>query len=224
MSTTKTQKIELTVQTAHLIKNWDATVDAMPLGVLRVMHQIMMPEAAEIKGKGSERRLRAALKKRMLQKNMPAPVKPEARKLNFAPVLTGFVVMYSLQKTVDGMCKLIEKRTNDWLNDNAQKLKHFCFGKASGPTALAALKSRWTNRYSKKAYNYTNMVLMYEDTGTDKTKLEQRQKRALKVEENLHALFNGHEKWDTRINDSPGPKTRKKSARFYVYLAYKCTE
>ena len=218
------KKIELKVTAAQLVNNIDAMVDAMPIGVLRKMHKILMPKAEPLKGKHITRRLRSAIKKHLLLQEMPKPQEPERRNLNFAPIVADPVATYSTEKTADEIDQAVQQRVTDWLAENGGNVAQFCIGKASGANPRDALYPRYRDTYSKPDFGYTNMMLLYKDDGTDKQFHGAREKRALKVEETAHAQFNTHVKWDTRVNDSPGPKSRNRSARFYVYLAYKLVE
>lgn len=215
------QKMQLKITSVQLLRNQELMIDAMPIGVLRKMHKILMPDAAPLKGAHVTRRLRSAIKKHLLLQEMPKPQEPERRNLNFTPIVTDPVATYSTEKTVAEIDQVVQQRVTDWLAENGENVAQFCIGKASGENPRDALYPRYRDTYSKPDFGYTNMLLLYKDDGTDKKFHGAREKRALKVEETAHAHFNTHAKWDTRVNDSPGPKSRNRSARFYVYLAYK---
>jgi hypothetical protein len=215
-------KIQLKASAGQLVANFGAIIDALPLGTLKQIYAILLPDEPKLTGRNITKRYRSILRKHVLSANMPKPAPaPAPRKLVFAPQLQGGVCTYTTRKTADEVFDKCAQRIEQWLADNRAALDKFCVGKASGASPLKALRSRYTDRYSKEGWDYTSMVLLYEDTGTDARAHKEREKRALALEERLQARYQQDARWDERVDDAPGAPSRTRSARFYVYLAYK---
>jgi len=217
----KAGKVEAKATAEQLLANVSAVIDALSIGELRTIYTVLLPDGAEIKGRGAVKRLRAAITKRLQEPEMAAPKAPPKRILKFEETPNNARVLYDVGKTQDEIVRLVQKRMNEWLTEQGERVEEFCIGKGSGPDARAALKSRWTKRYSQPRFDYTGMMVLYEDLSRDVKTHAVREKRALAIEEALHAVFNTHERWDKKVDDSPGPKSRTRTARFYVYLAFK---
>lgn len=195
-----------------------AAIDTMPLPLLRSLYRHFAPTAKKIEGRKATERLRAALRSVLCSLSEPPPEK-ERRVLNFKPDLTRRVTSYALGKTMDAIVARVRGSIERWIEARGERLDMFAIGKASGPNTGDALYPRFRDTYS---YNgYTTLMPVYEDLGTSKTAMKQREKRALAVEEALQAVFSSHAKWDKTVADSPGKACTTRDARFYVYVAYK---